>query len=146
MLNKILAATPAIALSVFSSIPGLALPAEIPMPTEVQFLRYEMDLASFFMSESTILNTGAYARKTKRERRRDGYIACVLLQEYAVVDHFYFVFSAIYKNHQGDDKRLAEEVAYALGVTTSAVDNICIQHRAELMDWFAKYKASRGQK
>jgi hypothetical protein len=131
MLKSVIAS----ALLVLIPLPALAQLRDFP---EYQYQKYEIQLEQFF-SDPNIPN-GKYLRKSDRQRRFDGRLTCMYLEtrtvkEYldgnAQINRALLDKTSYFKN----EKEFYDEMAYTLGVTSAAVDSLCTENRAGLMDF-----------
>jgi hypothetical protein len=103
--------------------------------SEYQYVRYENLLSSFFSTPDGLAYSAKYARTSDYQRRTDAKLLCFRLERYTVSQHITFyseINQLLYKN---DSKRMAEENFYLAGVAVSAVEALCTENRASMMDW-----------
>ena len=114
-----------------STLPVLAKPV---YPTEKQLWMYEFKLATFFSNPEMAKRNGAYLRKSDSQRRKDGQLACGLINDTSVAAYIAGELKIIESSYGNNPKRETDETAYLLGVTIAAIDSMCSENRAELID------------
>jgi hypothetical protein len=58
-----------------------------------------------------------------------------MLTAYSVGEHLRLTLGSYEIIYRDNPKKHQEESAYTLGVATAAIDSICTEHRAELIDF-----------
>ncbi len=106
-------------------------------PTEGQYIRYEIELSQFFSSAG--IDASKYSRTSDRGRRHDGQILCSMLTAYSIEEYLGGELER-YRLLYSGTQRLKTESVYSLGVAAAAIDTICTEHRASLMDFMEKYR------
>jgi len=130
----------AVALALLIPIPAFAIEPYSVDLTESQYVQYEIKLKQFFSTPLLAKNAGKYLRSSNAERRAEGQMTCSLLTAYTTEKYLITQF-AIHRTQYGDNpQKLDDEIAYTFGVTSAAIDTMCTEHRAELMDFFANFK------
>ncbi|MBN3908571.1 MAG: hypothetical protein HWQ35_19125 [Nostoc sp. NMS1] len=132
--------TVAVALALLIPVSALAAEPYSVNLTENQYIQYEIELKQFFSTPILAKNAGKYLRASNAERRAEGQMTCSLLTAFTTEKYLVTQFE-IHRTQYGDDpQKLDDEIAYTLGVTAAAIDTMCTEHRAELMDFFANFK------
>jgi hypothetical protein len=62
------------------------------IPTEEQFIHYELLLSRLFENEK---DDAVYTRKSKGQIRRDGMIACTMFSQYTIEEYLAVRFNSI---------------------------------------------------
>jgi hypothetical protein len=108
-------------------------------PTESQYIRYEIALEQFFSLPEIAADAGKYFRTSDRQRRFDGQFLCSMLTGYPTDEYL----SSQLSEHRilySDPQQLRNENIYSLGVAAAAINTICTEHRASLIDFVENYQ------
>ncbi|MHC5936997.1 hypothetical protein [Nostoc sp.] len=132
--------TVAVALALLIPVPALAAESYLVHPTESQYIQYEIELKQFFNTSILAKNAGKYLRTSDAERRWEGQVTCSLLTAYSTEKYLTLTFEKHQELYSDNPQKLNDEIAYSIGVTASAIDTMCTEHRAELMDFLADFK------
>jgi hypothetical protein len=111
-------------------------------PTEGQYIRYEIALEQFFSLPEIAPDAGKYFRTSDRQRRFDGQFLCSMLTGYPTDEYLNSQLNEhrlLYK----DPQQLRNENIYSLGVAAAAINTICTEHRADLMDFVQNYQQNQ---
>jgi glycine/D-amino acid oxidase-like deaminating enzyme len=122
-----------------SQTPMLAATPLPVYPTEIQYIKYENALEQFFSLPAIAPNAGKYLRTSDSQRRRDGQLLCSILTAYST-DEYLTNELERHRLLYNDPQQLRNENAYTLGVAAAAIDTICTEHRASLLDFVQKYQ------
>ena len=111
-------------------------------PTEAQYIRYKIALEQFFSLPEIAPDAGKYFRTSDRQRKFDGQFLCTMLTGYSVQDYL----TGELKEHRllySNPQQLRNENIYSLGVAAAAINTICTEHRASLMDFVEGYQQNQ---
>ncbi|OKH14825.1 hypothetical protein NIES592_08080 [Fischerella major NIES-592] len=129
-----------VALALLIPAPALAGELYFVRPDESQYIKYEIELKQFFTNFAAE-DAGKYLRTSDSQRRRDGQLLCTMLTAYPTEEYL----TSVLERHRllyDDPQKLRSEIAYSLGVAAAAIDAMCTEHRASLMDFFENYNAT----
>ena len=112
-------------------------------PTEAQYIKYETELEQFFSTLAT-KDAGEYIRISDSQRRFDGKVLCSMLTAFSTEEYL----TSELERHRllYDAQELRNKNAYTLGVAAAAIDTICTEHRASLIDFVQKYQPNFNSK
>jgi hypothetical protein len=111
-------------------------------PTESQYIRYEIALEQFFSLPEIAPDAGKYFGTSDRQRRFDGQFLCTMLTGYPTDEYLNSILSE-HRILYSDPQQLRNENIYSLGVAAAAINTICTEHRASLMDFVQKYQQNQ---
>jgi hypothetical protein len=131
--------TVSVVLALLIPVPALA----IKQLTEAQYIKYEIKLEQFFSSPQLEGKTGTYLRTSDIERRVDGYLTCRMLTKMTTEEYLTSELNRHRTLYGDNPQKLDNEIAYTLGVAGSAVDAMCTEHRASLLDFVQKYQQNK---
>ncbi|MBW4685237.1 MAG: hypothetical protein KME40_09090 [Komarekiella atlantica HA4396-MV6] len=112
-------------------------------PTEIQYIRYEIALEKFFSLPNIAADAGKYFRTSDSQRRYDGKALCSMLTAYSTEEYLTSELERHGLLYENDPQRLRNENAYTLGVAAAAIDTMCTDKRASLMDFVQKYQQNQ---
>lgn len=80
-------------------------------------------------------------RTSDAERRIDGQVSCSILNKYSLEQFLKVRLASCRALYSNNPQKQDDESAYIIGVTTAAIDTMCTEHRAELIDFFESLKS-----
>ena len=99
------------------------------IPTEEQFIHYELLLSRLFENEK---DDAVYTRKSKGQIRRDGMIACTMFSQYTIEEYLAVRFNSINRETSSLEERKAQYV-YLMYSTAASVGVMCNEYKESFL-------------